>query len=136
MAEFQSIILSENAVVDTETKQLTLVNIIEEINVPSVPILYPVLRAVTVWTRSNGAGDEELEFRLKIKYPSGAFLDGTNFNFSGTLPEGKRRLRAIAVMQGIPLRELGDTLFIVELKNGTSWREVGKYSIEIKHIVV
>ena len=134
MLTLQLLVIAENAVTDATTKQLSLVNIIEEINTPGVPVIFPVLRIVTVWTRENITSSEDINFRIQIEYPNGERFD-QDFEFNGQIPEEKRRLRTTAIIQGIPLRELGVINFIVEKRNGTEWDEVGRYPVEVKQIL-
>lgn len=134
MINFHFVTAVENIIIDSSSNQASFINLIDEVNTPKVPVVFPLMRIITQWYRSDISNDEEVEFRVRLKYPSGEFFK-ESFTFKGTFPKDMRRLRTIASIQGIPINEFGEMNFVVERKDDDEWNMVGCAPISVKQAV-
>lgn len=122
--------ISESASVDTQTNQLSIFNIIENVNIiGTLPIQYPRMVLVAVWQRNDplsSSSEERLTARVSIKSSQPTNSLGDEFDVM-VLP-GQARVRAMINLVGIPINASGFNQIIIEVRNGQSWEQAGEVS--------
>lgn len=92
----------------------------------NIPIQYQI---VSLWTITDDKNNEG-EVRIILIGPDGKekILIDSELKF----PTGKRRMRSINQIQGLPLNKSGDYHFIVELKQEEKFQKVADLPLEVK----
>ncbi len=92
----------------------------------NIPIQYQI---VSLWTITD-AKKNEGEIRITLIYPNGKekILVQNDLKF----PPGKRRIRSINQIQGLPVNKNGDYHFIIELKQEEKFQKVADLPLEVK----
>ena len=132
MASFQWVILCERAVVEDGAKAVSLISILESIQLPKPPpaiqkskppyALVPLrFFVVHQWERSNPRTGERQAGRLRFLGPHGQFAI-QDFVVDLT---GSRRARIIGQSIGFPLQGPGVYQCVVEARAKSRWRKVG-----------
>lgn len=113
---------AEAASIDGTTNKLSLFSVVEEIQAASFPTMAPSLAFVLLLEKSN---DEPNEIDLRIV---GTLNSKELFNLplKGSF-EGKRHLRAVANVLGIPLSGPGTLTLIAKHKK----KEIGSWPIQV-----
>ena len=136
-------ILCESAIVDKDTNNVSLVNVVEELTLPAAPPeiaatsdpsqLKPVsLAIVTLFARSDPSVPESGEAQIKIVAPDGRI--GLSGQISVDLIQHER-LRAIGrtFQMPFPDRLAGQYLLKVEVKTaGLDWEEMFSLPLQVK----
>ena len=129
--------------IDQEKNNISLFNIIDEINLPedffSVQTLKPIPlqhEIVMLWRRalSTTIDDRAIQVEVKIALldPSGTELSQLIYPLS--LPGDRRRVRTKFRVDGLPLTTPGDYVYRILLKNieNADFEEVFKIPFEVK----
>ena len=108
--------ISESAIIDQQSNQLSIINIIERIEFfGPLPFQFPKITLVMNGERninSNISKSETLSIKVSKISPSGV---SENINeFKLTIEEGKERTRAIISLMGIQFSEIGVYQFLIE----------------------
>jgi len=139
MARHTWSVLCSRSVLDAETNNMTLVEVIEQINIvipPSPPPaegrgLAPMsLELVSLWMRDNLDVPERAQSRIRILLPNGTEAASMS-NDVDLSTFARARLRGR--MQGVPIENnVGGTYeFVVEKKEGDSWRQVASVPLQV-----
>jgi hypothetical protein len=133
MIEHAWTVVCKKAIVDPQTNNATLVEIVEQINSTQrviFPTVAPVqMELVTLWYRSNIDTPEHGEGRIVFIGPDGREA-GPPQVFPIDLTQGAR-LRTIAQLPGIPLVGEGVHYFQIELRadGQAQWRSVARIPV-------
>lgn len=140
MAKLIWAISCQAATVDQQTNQITLVNVLENINTPDIPSVFPSLTIAILWEREVPSvnSPEAFEFRIRIRHPSGSFTNPPEQfeELKAEIPRDKIRLRSIISMNGLPIQEEGRLEFLIEIKRRRNWEIVGSVPIFVKRTVL
>lgn len=134
-------VLCQKSSVDQQSNNVSLFDVFEALEVGinpttnieppdnpefNIPIQYQV---VTLWTITD-AKNNEGEIRVTLINPDGKekILVKSDLKF----PSGKRRMRSINQIQGLPVNKSGDYHFIVELKQEEKFQKVSDIPLEVK----
>jgi hypothetical protein len=127
-------VVCSRAVVDSESNNISLQDVIEQIEIHGEPIpngvLPIVLDVATLWTRSSPDEPSSGHTRLTFLSPSGEALSTLEADLDLSKHERHRsRMR----FQGLTLRESGRHYFRVELRgeDETEWHQVAAVPLEI-----
>lgn len=127
-------VLCTKSIIDQETNNLSLINVIEEIRPQSplpekgeVPFGYSL---VTLWTRDKQKEPESGDVRIKFISPSGKTLQ-TCMEYTVTLDNNTQRSRVRAVIQSLPINQGGIYNFRIEYKVGSSWKKASEIPVTI-----
>jgi hypothetical protein len=128
-------VLCSRSIIDTETNNVTLFNIIERVAFTELPEEWPVnlplsFEIVTLWSRSDLNEPEELEGRTAIEGATESRILG---EYRVNLTENYLRFRHRHRVEGIQVTGLGQIWFIVQLRNGEVWEEVARVPLEFSH---
>lgn len=115
-------VLCRESLIDSETNNITLINVFEklEVNVslPSktdatvhIPITYEL---VTFWAKTDSEKAEEADVKILIISPSGEVLKEVSRKL--TIPLNIKRTRARLKISGLKIIESGDYVFRVTLR--------------------
>jgi hypothetical protein len=141
MASFQWVILCERAVIEEGAKTVSLISILENIQLPAPPpaiqksnppyALVPLrFFVVHQWARSNPKSGERQAGRLKFLGPHGQFAV-QDFVVDLT---GSQRARIIGQTIGFPLQGTGLYQVVVEAKTKSRWRRVGSTDFNVAYL--
>ena len=140
MASFQWVILCERAVVEEGAKTVSLISILENIQLPvpphtvqkaSPPVLVPLrFFVVHQWSRSNLKSGERQAGRLRFLGPRGEFATQS---FVVDLTDSQRT-RLIGQTIGFPLQGPGLYQCVVEAKGKSRWRKVGSTEFNVVYL--
>ncbi len=108
----------ESAIVDAQSNNVSLINIIERVTVPpkaeGIPARFIL---ATLWER-EGDGEEEFTYRILWRPPKGRDFCPTPDAIAGKIEADKRYLRVFLEVRGLPLRGAGDYVFAVQTPRG------------------
>lgn len=127
-------VVCSRAVIDRESNNVSLQNIIEQINIKGEPIpdtaVAIQLEVVTLWARANTDGPSRGSTHLTLLSPSGKALG--SFESEVDLSE-YQRFRTRTHFQALPVTESGRYNFRVELQNEgeSEWHQVAMVPVEI-----
>lgn len=135
MAKLLWIIACQRAIVDRENGTITLVDVVENVNIPAPPPeiaakkpLVPFRFAVvTQWERSDFDKSETLEGRVRLLTPSGKRYGESIFS----LMIQQRRAQIITAAHGFRYTGPGAYSVRVELNISGKWRKVGSTSFQV-----
>ena len=135
MVNFDFGLICETAIIDQQTNHLSVIKVIEGFNFLAFPANLPRLYMITAWSRDKASSDEqEVVARLRFIEPN--HKDGDKIftsNFDVILPKGKRRLRAIIEISGLPVNSAGEYELCVEVKTKNTWNRVGGVYFDVSN---
>lgn len=103
-------VLAENALLDVQTNQMTIVSMIEEFQVPSFPLVIPRMVFVSLLERDP---EDPVDIQCRIE----AQLDGEKL-FEGDLPvkfQDKLRVRSVSNFRNAVIPREGE--FVISFRN-------------------
>lgn len=120
------------AVIDAESNNMSLQNVIEQINIveelqPDGMVNIP-FEIVTLWARAEPDVPGRGKSRITFLSPSGKALGSTASEVDLSKHE---RSRARLKFQGIPIREPGRYIFRVELQDEGAWHQVAIIPLQV-----
>lgn len=113
MARLEYFIVCESSSVDSETNQLSLFHILDDVFPAIYPEYLPNIDAVCLWILEPD--DEEIELRAILHVKPPGVPVGPKFPMS--FSKGSRRYRAIISISNIPLNQSGELTFEVLLND-------------------
>ncbi len=132
-------VLCARSIIDSETNNISIIDVIEQVSVPALPpapaggtVFLPLsLELVSLWSRENGEIPENSRCRVQIFSPGGmpAGMPSTiDFQIDLTVHQ---RSRTRARMPGLPIRESGTCRFVVEMSRNGTYSQVASIPIQI-----
>lgn len=135
MIEHVWTVVCSRSVIDSESKNVTLQNVIERVTISEEPVASGVLpielEVVTLWARADFDEPSRARARLTLLSPSGPV--GDPFEYDLDLSR-YHRTRTRTRVQGLPAGEAGRHVFRVELQNEgeSTWHQVAAVPLEIR----
>ncbi|HAT68128.1 MAG: hypothetical protein A2481_00560 [Candidatus Yonathbacteria bacterium RIFOXYC2_FULL_47_9] len=138
-------VLCETALIDNETNNISLLNIVEQLSISSVPQVAPVSKEGTTeistipikfeivsFFQRRGVNTSNLEVDATL-----TFLDPKNKiikdgQFKILFPKGMKRLRFRTKMNGLPVTTPGEYRFLLKIKEGKDFHEISSLPVDIK----
>ena len=130
-------VVALRAIVDAATNNASIVDVLEQLNLPPLPApkdpkkrqAVPIRIAVmTLWRRSDPRLPESTNTRLALKGPSGKTL----ITIDSVLDMRKHlRMRAISHLNGFPVDGSGTYRFELSIQTGRRWRHVNTQYVEV-----
>ncbi|MCK5054012.1 MAG: hypothetical protein KAR65_07020 [Anaerolineales bacterium] len=123
-----------HAVIDKDSNNVSLLNIIEQIRIPEAPredTFLPIpLDVMTLWARENPNVPVTGNSRIKFVSPTGNILGAFEAVIDLSTHE---RLRAKLTFQGLKLIDSGNYKFLVEQKSegATRWKKVAEIPLRV-----
>lgn len=135
MAKHIWTILCTKALVEEKTNNVSLIEIIEQLEVLGVPnetraILPIQLVLVTLWSRSDLDRAEFATGKFEFLAPSGEVLGGGEYDIN---LRDYRRSRNLANMNSLPLQGPGIYKFVIRIREdeNNTWTEVASLPLEV-----
>lgn len=131
-------VLCRHAIVEQETNTLSLIDVIEQINIEfndnvvppaTAPAALPIpLELISLWQRGpDGSGGT---FKITLRTPQGAESQG---HAIGTIEQGLApRSRITTRVPNLPWRGEGEYAFVVQLSTKSAWRTIADVPFWIK----
>lgn len=133
MAQYIFGIAAESATVDGQSNQLSIFKVIENVNLPILPAVFPKMTLIIMLARDNKSkSDEKISGRLVLN--PGQSHNSISRELDVVIPKGKQRVRAIVDVFGIPIEKDGDNAFVFQVKKGSNWEELGRIPFEVLKI--
>jgi hypothetical protein len=123
----------ENAIIDSRTNNLSLINLLEQLNVPpGAKVIGMRMMLVTLWSKSQDvAVAERFRSRALWELPGGERIFGTE-EMEQEIPADTHRLRVLLEVGGVPFREGGYYHFVVEKMSAEDkWETVTRLPLEV-----
>ncbi|CAN5922586.1 hypothetical protein BH11MYX4_BH11MYX4_03870 [soil metagenome] len=135
MAELAWTILCTRASIDSLTNNLSLFEILEQVQVPEGAANMGIVAAVqwnlvSMWRRS-GQEPERAEMRVRLLDPTGTDLHEPSPAAVVDLVSAPRA-RIVGTIVGMPLRGFGLYQFQIETRNGEEWRASGSVGLLVE----
>jgi hypothetical protein len=127
-------VICSRSIIDRDTNNVSIYNVIEQINVPGEPqpdrVLDIIVEIVTLWVRSDFDVPSHGDARLTFISASGQ--RGGSVEFELDLSEFER-LRTRRLFEGLPVAEPGRHTWLVELRNEgeEEWQEVASVPLKV-----
>lgn len=135
MPEVVWAVFCSDHIVDSRTNQITLVNIIENVNVKGdFPAMLGIpMWLVILWERSEieSTEPETFHYYLPVQQPGGGELIPSPKEHTGTIE--KIRLRTMTAMLGLPVHGEGKLEVIIEVDSPEGRRIVGRVPLFVSH---
>ena len=127
-------VLCSNVVIDRFSNNVSIQNVIEQLNIPDEPIpdgvVVTPLNLVTLWMRSDLEVPARGHSRIIFQSPSGGASNPVELEVDLT---NSKRTRSRLISETLPVEEPGLHIFRVELKieDEAEWHEVAIVPLEI-----
>lgn len=127
-------VLCSRAVIDRDTNNISLQNVIEQLNIqaePSEGAAIPFqMEVVTFWTRDDPETPIRENSRVKLLSPKGKTIGSFEAEIDMTDHE---RSRSKLTLQGLPISSEGIFLFRIERQHPESlrWRKVAELPLQV-----
>ena len=134
-------LLCEGSSIDRKKNNLTLFNIIEQLNISieqrtnNKEIIIPInMELVTLWSVSNTEKSSNADVEIDLLDPRKKIFGTMKYKLE--IPEKIRRGRSIGSITGLKVTESGDYTFRIKIKpmKQISFIEVGEVNLEINLI--
>ena len=128
-------VVCSRAVIDRESNNVSIQNVIEQITIQGEPLpdgwLGIEMTAISLWARSAPDTPARGKMRLSFVSPSGVELG----SFEGKINLNEHpRSRNIFRFTKLPLKENGWHYFRVYLQINGEWQEIGKIPLEVSFL--
>lgn len=130
-------VLASKAIINQKTEQLSVIDIIDQIQVDNLPVAMPSVSLVAFWIRGDGEeGDVELVVRMKRdpELPQ-ELVQATNYvspQFVQIVPAVATSARAILEANAILIAHEGINKFVFEQKVNNRWQDAGHISVNVQ----
>ena len=125
-------VLCSRSVIDRDSNNISLVEVIEQLQVTgsSAGVLPISLELVTLWSRSHPERAAKGLARLAVIAPDGSKSEPAEYQVNLT---SHQRLRGRARIQGLPIRGAGRYQFDVHIKveGDEDWRKVASIPLDL-----
>jgi hypothetical protein len=125
-------VLCSRAVIDRDSNNVSLQNVLEQINLPFEPdpekIFGIEFDVISLWKRADPETPVKGLSLLTIISPSGKEVDKTEIELNLTTHQ---RLRTRRRFVGLPITETGQYIFKVKLQKGGKWRNVASIPLDV-----
>lgn len=140
MAEHLWTVLAQRLVIDAETNNSSIIDVLEQLAVPadlpvvtgkgSPPVSIPIRwGALTLWRRKDQAVSESFDVRTNVLGPKSQKLLSAETKVE--LAGKHQRFRVKNRFVGLPFVGFGTYSVVIEAKYGTRWRKVDTQFLEI-----
>jgi hypothetical protein len=127
-------VLCTKSLVDSDTNNISLFEIVDELTVENFTnpgVIKVDYEIVTLWYREKAEKKESVEYKINLVTPSGKDKGGPEVEC--IFKPGILRNRSKVIFKAFPLDEIGSYKFqILEKKGGGKFKEVGFIPISVK----
>lgn len=131
--KLEYIVLCESAIINQQTQQVSLINIVEGLEVNGIPAMAGNLTLVASWTRTDDKKHEiSSRFRI-IGKPEPSMEEGAAkpLDFTISVPEGKKRARVLISLSQVVIDSPKEKRIILQQEKESSWKAIGEIVIPI-----
>ena len=127
-------VICMQAVIDKDTNLISLINVVEQLNIPEKPSPEKVvgfnLEMVSYWVRESPNVSEKAKGRVLFVSPSGLILKSIDYEIDLSTYE---RLRSRSRIVNFPAPESGQYMFKVEFSSekAKKWKQVASVPLQI-----
>jgi len=121
----------ENAIVDARTNNVTLISLVEQLNVPArAPFIAVRLVIGSLWER-EAAGPDAFKCRFSWQGPQ-EHQSSSVADFKGEIEGDKRRSRVFVEVHRLDFRGQGNYHLVTELQDAEgAWNPLSTYRVEV-----
>jgi len=128
MVNCKYILVCENAIVDSTSKAISLINIVNGIKISKTPASIPLKFVIhTTWERGEKATADDI-IQLVIKQPAG---DVEEVLAEAKIPGSSLIHNHNLNLIGLKVDDFGNLYFIAKVKEGENFREAGRCKFRI-----
>lgn len=124
-------VLGENVIIDSKTNLASAINIIENINTPTLPTIFPLAHLLMLWEKSIALEGQIESFQIRIRLKVNEIFMEKIFEIPVSIPADTKRMRSVVRVEGLPIPHEGLLTIIIEKKERDEWIEVSKIPINI-----
>lgn len=129
-------VICQRSVIDKDSLNISLFDVLEQLNLAGTlpedknkQIIIPIrFELVSLWAREQYDKPVRGMAKLSTSYPSGDIIEGPQINIDLTVHP---RTRSRIVFNGLPFKESGRHVFLIQIRKGDKWKEVARLPIEI-----
>jgi hypothetical protein len=125
-------VLCSRAVIDRDSNNVSLQNVLEQINLPFEPdpekVFGTEFDIISLWKRADPETPVKGLGLLTITSPTGKEIEKTEIELNLTTHQ---RLRTRRRFVGFPIAETGQYIFKVKLQKGNKWRNVASIPLDV-----
>lgn len=132
MSEFKYGILCEQAIISRETGQLSIINVVNGLGVPSVPVVVNTLFLAMSWQRDmqKDLKEEKFEIRILVEPRDPEIRPPVNDKFEVIFSKDNFVANAVTRLD-VEFSQSGENRLIIERKYGDDWKAEGIVPIKI-----
>jgi len=133
MIKYNYGVLSSSVIIDQRTGQLSLINIIDQVTVESLPTGIPNVSFATFWSRTENIDKDETYTGRLARSPevSSEIRDLDKPEFDIRFDKGSKEARVILGFGGILISNEGENFFNFEIKDRDQWTHSGGIKLEV-----
>lgn len=131
MAKLRWVMFCEKALIDSRTNNVSLIDVVEEITVPKVPVVIPnPFFIVSLWVRDAVRKNEleKVDYRIMLVTPKKKEKQLIKYKFQME----KKRHRTLNGIFGLPIEHEGIHYFSVQQLKNEKWKEEIRVLFDIK----
>lgn len=133
-------VLCQKSIIDNETNNFSLLDILEQINIianklpptkENDQVIFPFnFEAVSLWVKTGEKTSVKGQARVRIVTPDGQIGDGPTFSIDLS---NKTRFRSRVRFGGLPIKGSGQYKVLVQLKkeDATKWEDVASVPLQV-----
>lgn len=130
-------VVCSKAIINQRTEQLSIIDIIDQVQVENLPTMLPNVAIVTFWTRDRGTeGSELLKVRMRREPElSTDLVESTGYTqpeFEQPIPSSSLTARMVLDVNAIFLTNDGVNKFIFEINDGNEWTDAGSVMLNVQ----
>ena len=130
-------VLCSKAILDKESNNFSLINVLEQINLRKeikLPAVVPIeFHLVTLWMRESVDKPAKGQARVILKTPSNETLEALTYEID---LESSERHRANLTMHGLPISEVGYYYFQVKFRpeGSARWKTAAQLPLKVTYL--
>lgn len=134
MIDFEFGVICSSAIIDSRTEQVSIINMIDSVQVDAFPAIVPNVTIALFWKRSDNTSNEDLTFQFRMRREpdlTGVIPEINTIEYEQPIPSGKTKARTIMNIAGIFVNNEGTNKFIFETKNDDNWTHAGVIDLSV-----
>jgi hypothetical protein len=140
MARLEWTVVAQSYVVDRESNSLSILNVLDELNIPNeVPdpppgqqiAVGPAFSVIQMWSRTNSGIPERISGRFQLLRPDGTVVAGVEFFVDLASAD---RARSMINLPFFPFSGIGNYRMTVDLKVGDDWQKLTEQVLAVKRV--
>jgi hypothetical protein len=128
MVNFEFGVICNSAIIDSRTEQVSIIGMIDSVQVESFPTIMPNTTIALFWKRSDSISNDDISFEFRMRRDpdlTGVIPGIGSVGYEQSIPSGKTKTRTILNIAGIFVNNEGINKFIFEIKDREEWIQAG-----------